>query len=542
MGVVLFEVLYRRSPWGEEIKEKVDKSQILALIEEKLALLAKAPASFFPETQREIPENFKFLLISMLRSNESLRVGFEDLSKNPLFSEKMLKSLSNSMKNSEEFKEIDNSPSFTRIPLEFSQRNSSKFPDFQLFSQASKRNTDFFSESTQRIKSPMINSLRFLDSTSKINEQTIQLTPDFRDFLPVKQVSRTFEEKPCQTVQVTPEFLDFQPVKQISLNFPLDRESFSSVLKNPASRKSCDSRQSLEYRNFPDPEPSQIEEMIASLNLRYIPYKTIKKGALIKAGGFGQVFHATINTVEYAIKEISSVTCEFINKILREAHNLKNYENPRLVKIYGISYRRFLCDAEESLVLYLVFELKQGDLQMAIQSKALSFSQKLKIAYQISQGICHLHNHENPLVHADLKPSNILLDESLNAFITDLGISKTIIGKDITCSQAFSAGYAAPEQVNKDVAGFKITVKTDIWSLGLVFYYVFFEKNVKMEFLFGKNSLLVGDCEEELKGVGKLVEKMVVWESGKRICIEEAMEGIREISSQLGVELKSIRL
>ncbi len=507
LGVVLFEVLFKKSPWGEEIKEKLDKSQILALIEEKLT---KNPAFFFPETKREIPEEFKFLLISMLKYNDAERVGFSDLSSNPLFIEKPLKSLINSTKNpmktSEEFKELDISPKITRIPLNSSNfmEFSKQIPDFHPLSQSSsKKSNEFFqSESTQKLT----NSMRNIDNSSRID----------------------------QTLQITPRFL---PMKQFSVNFPSSEDFESS-----RNRFSFDNRPSLEYHNFPDPSLSKIEQMIASLNLRYIPYKTIKKGPLIKAGGFGKVFQATINTVEYAIKEISNVSSEFINKVLREAHNLKNYENPRLVKIYGISYRKLLYDTEESLVLYLVSELKLGDLQMAIMRKTLSFAQKLKISYQIAQGICHLHNHENPLVHADLKPSNILFDESFNAFITDLGISKAIIGKDITCSQAFSAGYAAPEQINPDISGFKITIKTDIWALGLVYYYLFYEKTVNMEFLFGRNSLVIAEIDEELKGIGKLIEKMVVFDSGKRISIEEVLENIVEISEKQKIGIRSIRL
>ena len=291
---------------------------------------------------------------------------------------------------------------------------------------------------------------------------------------------------------------------------------------------------------------NDIEDLIYSLNLRYIPMKYIKVGSLIKTGGFSQVYQAMINTVDYAVKQIINITPHLREKVLREASNYKNYENPRLIKMYGVSYN---LNSNDTFDLYLIFELKERDLQIAINTGLLKeFRNKCKVALQIATGLYHLHKHVIPLVHSDLKPSNILLDDCLKVFITDLGISKEIKGLNITCSQAFTLGYAAPEQMIAQISGFKINTKTDIWSLGLLYFYLFFEVHIDYHFIINRGlcepgallkieeELLVGN--EKCRSIKNLIEMMVVYESSKRIGIEDVVEILRKIEQDCKSPLK----
>ena len=76
--------------------------------------------------------------------------------------------------------------------------------------------------------------------------------------------------------------------------------------------------------------------------------------------------------------------------------------------------------------------------------------------------------HRQGVVHRDVKPSNILLDEEGNAYLADFGIAKDVVGirQDGTRAVKGSLLYLAPEQIR----GEAITPRTDVYALGVVLY------------------------------------------------------------------------
>jgi serine/threonine protein kinase len=115
----------------------------------------------------------------------------------------------------------------------------------------------------------------------------------------------------------------------------------------------------------------------------------------------------------------------------------------------------------------MVMELMSMDLETLIFSKGeRSLGKKLKILREIAEGVNFLH--DNGVIHRDLKPKNILLDENLSAKITDLGIAKVLENKEKTenATMAFTARYASRESAIDNIT----TFKADIWSLGLLIY------------------------------------------------------------------------
>jgi serine/threonine protein kinase len=99
-------------------------------------------------------------------------------------------------------------------------------------------------------------------------------------------------------------------------------------------------------------------------------------------------------------------------------------------------------------------------------TNTLSLEQRLDIALDVMEALDYLHNHcQTPIVHCDLKPSNILLAEDMSARVGDFGISrillenasKTLQNLNSTTGIRGSIGYVAPGNRNSFVVCFLLT-------------------------------------------------------------------------------------
>ncbi|CAK9867182.1 unnamed protein product [Sphagnum jensenii] len=100
-------------------------------------------------------------------------------------------------------------------------------------------------------------------------------------------------------------------------------------------------------------------------------------------------------------------------------------------------------------------------------SKLLSWGKRLEIAVGIAQGLDYLHSYADPpVIHRDVKPSNILLDENLIAKVSDFGISKE--NQDsfthISTHPAGTAGYLDPEYFLRR----QLTTASDVYGYGVL--------------------------------------------------------------------------
>ena len=186
----------------------------------------------------------------------------------------------------------------------------------------------------------------------------------------------------------------------------------------------------------------------------------------IAAGGFGAVYRAQQSTVgrEVAVKVILPGLAnqpDFIRRFEAEAQLIARLEHHFIVPLYD--YWRDPNGA------YLVMRyLRGGSLHDHIRNQgALSIEDAFKMFSEVAQGL-HVA-HRNQVIHRDIKPGNVLLDEDGTGFLADFGIAKDhTTSQNITEPDSFigSPEYLAPEQARSE----PVTPQTDIYSLGVVLY------------------------------------------------------------------------
>lgn len=185
----------------------------------------------------------------------------------------------------------------------------------------------------------------------------------------------------------------------------------------------------------------------------------------IGAGGFGAVYKAYQSTVgrEVAVKIILphfSNHPDFIRRFETEAQLIARLEHLHIVPLYD--YWR---DGDGA---YLVMRwLRGGSLGDILQKGPIELGTAVLLIDQITSALSSAHR--NNVIHRDLKPGNILLDEDDNAYLADFGIAKDLtIQQGITEIDSIvgSPDYLAPEQARSE----PVTPQTDIYSLGVVLY------------------------------------------------------------------------
>ena len=209
-------------------------------------------------------------------------------------------------------------------------------------------------------------------------------------------------------------------------------------------------------------DESDVANMVAKrvIDSRY------KEIEVIGHGGMGFVFKAIDSKREnrpVAIKVMSPLYANekgVYKRFIREAQGIASFDTPGLIKIY---------DVFQANLPYYSMEFLDGWKEMAevLMSKGrFSVEETLQIAKQVCQALGSAHSAS--IVHRDIKPQNIMLDKDFNAKILDFGIAKFDEMTELTATGARLGTplYMSPEQVK----GYEVSVRSDIYSLAIVFY------------------------------------------------------------------------
>lgn len=201
-------------------------------------------------------------------------------------------------------------------------------------------------------------------------------------------------------------------------------------------------------------------------NLRVFSYKELHsatKGFSVKLGhgGFGAVFKGDLlDSSVIAVKRLERPGGGE-KEFRAEVCTIGNIQHVNLVRLRGFC-------SEESHRLLVYDYMPNGPLSMYLKnnSQCLSWDVRFRIAVGTARGIAYLHEEcRNCIIHCDIKPENILLDEDFSAKVSDFGLAK-LIGRDfsrVLATMRGTWGYVAPEWIS----GVAITSKADVYSYGM---------------------------------------------------------------------------
>ena len=147
----------------------------------------------------------------------------------------------------------------------------------------------------------------------------------------------------------------------------------------------------------------------------------------------------------------------------REAHLLADLLHPNLPRIY----EHFAENDRSYLVMDFIDGQTLEEYLAKIVGKPLPVEQVMKWAQQFCDVLNYLHSHQPPIVFRDLKPANVMIDDSGHIYLIDFGIARIFKpGKQHDTVALGSPGYAAPEQYGKAQS----TPRSDIYSLGALLH------------------------------------------------------------------------
>lgn len=151
---------------------------------------------------------------------------------------------------------------------------------------------------------------------------------------------------------------------------------------------------------------------------------------------------------------------------------MKKLRHPLFPQVYDI--------LESAGGSWLIMEYISGRCIADIPLEEVSAKQFFSIARQLSEALIYLHDRPTPILHLDIKPTNVLLKHSGELVLIDFGAAIASDQKNRYGGHNGTVGFAAPEQMDQKA---KVDVRADIYGFGALMYYYLFKEIPKPPFI-----------------------------------------------------------
>ncbi|KAD2804491.1 hypothetical protein E3N88_37868 [Mikania micrantha] len=275
---------------------------------------------------------------------------------------------------------------------------------------------------------------------------------------------------------------------------------------------------------------------------------------IIGKGGYGTVYKGVLSdNIIVAIKrsKLGDQTQAQIEQFINEVVILSQINHRNVVKLFG-------CCLETEIPLLVYEFIPNGTLSDHIHNKgkslAFTWDIRLRIATETAEALSYLHSAASvPIIHRDVKPMNILLDDNYVAKVADFGASKLIPIDQIELATIVQVtlGYLDPEYLQTN----QLTYKSDVYSFGVVLVELLTgkkalsfdrpetESNLAIYFLYSlkegrlfqvlDENLLLNDVPSEIIQVSKLAERCLRVKSDERPTMKEVAIELQRILASM---------
>ncbi|KAA8515718.1 hypothetical protein F0562_018671 [Nyssa sinensis] len=206
----------------------------------------------------------------------------------------------------------------------------------------------------------------------------------------------------------------------------------------------------------------------SAMNVRSYAYKELEEATggfkqKLGKGGFGSVYKGVLPSDPkrfIAVKKLDKLVQEGEKEFKTEVSVIGQTHHKNLVRLLG-----YCNEGEHRLLVYEY--MSNGSLaSLLFGISRPDWNQRVQIAFGIARGLMYLHEEcSTQIIHCDIKPQNILLDEYFTPRIADFGLAKLLLAEQTRTARTGirgTIGYFAPEWFRK----VSITVKVDVYSFG----------------------------------------------------------------------------
>ncbi|XP_060190372.1 uncharacterized protein LOC132619497 [Lycium barbarum] len=234
-------------------------------------------------------------------------------------------------------------------------------------------------------------------------------------------------------------------------------------------------------------DKKRIDVPFFSLNSILVATENFSNATKLGRGGFGPVYEGKFLGGTYmAVKRLSSQSGQGVEEFKTEVMLIAKLQHRNLVRLLG-----YCVEAKEKILLYEYMPNKSLDTFLFDHASCqlLDWRIRFEIILGVARGLLYLHQDSRlRIIHRDLKTSNILLDEEMNAKISDFGLARIVEGKNTeanTNKVVGTYGYMSPEYALEGL----FSIKSDVFAFGVVL----------LEIISGKRNM---ECFEDVNLTG----------------------------------------